>query len=130
MTGMVASGICDLVDEHGREMRARDLVEGWRREADGIANRRSVTREGLEQIAGFFRQAVFQVPEQTKRREASRQQRMTQTLDRDEDGGIKVKTQARNAWHAQPDKKPHKLCPQRPPEMLYNFATIYDITTR
>ena len=74
MTGLVASGICDLVDEHGREMRARDLVEGWRREADGIANRRSVTREGLEQTAGFFRQAVFQVPEQ-KRREASRQQR-------------------------------------------------------
>ena len=34
--------IRDLVDEHAREMRARDLVEGWRGEADGIANRRSV----------------------------------------------------------------------------------------
>lgn len=54
----------------------------------------------------------------------------TATLDRDEDGGIKVKTQARNAWHAQPDKKPHKLCPQRPLKMLYNFSTTYDITTR
>ena len=51
--------IRDLVDEHAREMRAHDLVEGWRREADGIANRRSVmvddaARQGL---------AVAELPE-------------------------------------------------------------------
>ena len=42
----------DLMDEHAREMRARNIVEGWRGEADWIANRRSVmideaARKGL-----------------------------------------------------------------------------------
>ena len=51
--------ILDLVDEHGREMRARDLVEGWRGEVDGIGSRRSVmigeaARKGL---------AVAELPE-------------------------------------------------------------------
>ena len=51
--------IRDLVGEHGREMRARNIVEGWRREADVIANRRSImvdeaARQGL---------AVAELPE-------------------------------------------------------------------
>ena len=54
-------------------------------------DRQALTREVLEQTAGFLRQAVFRIPEQTKRREAGRQQRMTQTLDRSEDSGMKLR---------------------------------------
>ncbi len=32
--------ILDLVEEHGREMRARDKIDNWRRDADGIEDRR------------------------------------------------------------------------------------------
>ena len=49
---LLPQGIVDLVEEHGREMRALKALDRWRREADGIEARRAglvaeAAREGL-----------------------------------------------------------------------------------
>ena len=59
LPAVLPQDILDLVEEHRREMRARDLVEGWRGEAAGIGSRRTVmigesARKGL---------AVAELPE-------------------------------------------------------------------
>ena len=79
----------------------RDGFPAWRSKADRFLaeweaveqdpaaaphmGRLSASREALERIAGFFRQAEYQAPQPDKR-----QQRRTQTLDRSEGGGMKL----------------------------------------
>ncbi len=52
-------GMLDLVDEHGREMRARDLIEDWR----GDANRIERQRAGLVAEAAGKGLAVVELPD-------------------------------------------------------------------
>ena len=61
-------GILDLIDEHGREMQARDLVEGWRGEADGIEGRRA----RLVEQAGHEGLAVAELPDRKAWRSEAR----------------------------------------------------------
>ena len=68
LSAALPQDICDLIDEHAREMRARDLVEGWRRTIGKLRQ----DREDLVGQAADNGLAVAELPDWPEWREDAR----------------------------------------------------------